>query len=56
MAIEIKELIVKITVNEVKVSSPKEVLASQLLPQTKKEIINECVERVIEKLERKSQR
>jgi hypothetical protein len=55
MAIEIKELIVRVTVNN---SAPKTASESKILVNSmdRKEIIKECVEKVLEKLELKSLR
>ncbi len=55
MAIEIKELIVRVTVN----NSPSKTIndnKAQITPLDKKAIIKECVEKVMEKLEMKSLR
>ncbi len=55
MAIEIKELIVRVTVN----NSTSQTLSekqTQIAAVDKKEIIKECVEKVMEKLEMKSLR
>lgn len=55
MAIEIKELIVRVTVNN-NVSKPTTETTGKVTPVDKKEIIQECVEKVLEKLEMKSLR
>ncbi len=55
MAIEIKELIIRVIVN----NSPGKSFSEEKTPITnidKKEIIRECVEKVMEKLEMKSLR
>jgi hypothetical protein len=55
MAIEIKELIIKVTVN----NSPSKTTSEKKHSVTsidKKQIIKECVEKVMEKLEMKSLR
>jgi hypothetical protein len=54
MAIEIKELVVKITLtDQVKNTKPIE---GKVSSSTKNEIVNECVRRVLEVLESKSER
>jgi hypothetical protein len=54
MAIEIKELVVKITLtDQVKNNKPQE---GKISHQTKNEIVNECVRRVLETLENKMER
>ncbi|MCU0443431.1 MAG: DUF5908 family protein [Microscillaceae bacterium] len=54
MAIEIKELVVKITLTD----QPKNTKSQEakISNQTKTEIVNECVKRVLETLEAKSER
>jgi len=55
MAIEIKELVIKLTVrksdSEVKIKS-----TSDISSQIKKEIVKDCVEKVLQRLESKIER
>ncbi|GAA0191303.1 hypothetical protein GCM10009122_53680 [Fulvivirga kasyanovii] len=51
MAIEIKELIIRIKVNEA-ASQKKEIIREREIQHLSKKIIDECVERVLDKLNR----
>ncbi|MCU0438925.1 MAG: DUF5908 family protein [Raineya sp.] len=55
MPIEIKELHIKVTIQDAPKQSPitHEKIAEEISPSLKKEIMEECVERVLEILERK---
>jgi Family of unknown function (DUF5908) len=55
MPIEIKELHIKVTIQDAPKHSPitHEKIAEEISPSLKKEIMQECVERVLEILERK---
>lgn len=54
MAIEIKELIIKLTVSE---KMPfKQAVHAGLTPGEKKQLVNECVQKILEKLESKVER
>ncbi len=53
MAIEIKELIIKVSVNKV-INNSSETKGGKLSSIDKKELIKECVEQVLEKIDRKS--
>lgn len=53
MPIEIRELVVKITVED---SKPKQELSDFELAELKKKIIKECVDKVLTKLENQLQR
>ncbi|MBL6445826.1 hypothetical protein JMN32_05880 [Fulvivirga sp. 29W222] len=51
MAIEIKELIIKIKVNEA-ASQKREIIKEREIQHLSKKIIDECVDRVLDKLNR----
>jgi hypothetical protein len=55
MPIEIKELHIKVTIQDAPKQNPinHEKVAEEISPSLKKEIMQECVERVLEILERK---
>lgn len=53
MPIEIRELVVKITVEE---SQTKKGLSEEELAELKRKIIKECVDKVVSKLENQTQR
>jgi hypothetical protein len=53
MAIEIKELIIKVSVNK-NIDSPSNTKGAGLSSIEKKELIKECVEQVLEKIDLKS--
>lgn len=57
MPIEIKEMIVKVNIQEKNIrSNAPASLDKKILEQLKKEIINECMEKVDEYLERMTER
>lgn len=51
MAIEIKELIIRIKVNEAS-SQKREIIKEREISNLSKKLIDECVERVLEKINR----
>jgi hypothetical protein len=53
MAIEIKELIIKVSVNK-SINNPTSLKGAGLSSVEKKELIKECVEKVLEKIDLKS--
>ena len=57
MPLEVKELIIKATVDRPVSTRPQnETISPQYLKQLKREIIEECIEKVFKTLERKSKR
>jgi len=55
MPLEIRELVIKVKVNETR-SNTTEVLAQEKVLELKNKIVKECVDKVIAKLERINER
>jgi Family of unknown function (DUF5908) len=56
MPIEIKELVIKLTVTNQNTTPKPTINFNEISSQIKKEIIEECVERVLEILDEKNER
>lgn len=55
MPLEIRELVIKVTINEARGNNP-DVLTQEKVLELKNKIIKECVEKVIATLERTNER